>query len=57
MPNQPATPARSVRVGDWLWEQAKKKAAAEGTTVSAVINWHLGQYVTGPDPWQDPTPF
>lgn len=37
MPNKPATPHRTVRVPDDLWAAAKQKAAAEGTTVTAVI--------------------
>lgn len=37
-----------VRVEDELWEAAKGKAAAEGTTVSAVIREALKGYVTTP---------
>lgn len=31
------TPARSVRISEKLWKQAKAKAKKEHTTVSAVI--------------------
>lgn len=37
VPNQPATPHRTVRIPDEIWEPAIAKAAAEGTTVTAVI--------------------
>lgn len=47
MPNQPKTPARSVRVGVDLWDAAKKTAAANGETVSDIINEALRRYVKG----------
>lgn len=31
------TPARSIRIPDKLWKQAKAKAKKEHTTVSAII--------------------
>lgn len=37
MPNQPATPHRTVRIPDELWEAVQAKAAAEGVTVTEVI--------------------
>jgi len=37
VPNQPATPNRTVRVSDELWEAVQAKAAAEGVTVTEVI--------------------
>lgn len=37
MPNQPATPHRTVRVPDELWEAVQRKAEAEGVTVTEVI--------------------
>lgn len=37
MPNQPATPHRTIRVSDELWEAAQRKAAAEGVTLTEVI--------------------
>lgn len=33
----PATPNRTIRVPDEIWEPAVRKAADEGTTVTAVI--------------------
>jgi hypothetical protein len=48
MPNQPATPARSVRVGAGLWEQAKTRAAERGETVTDVIVRALRAYVNAP---------
>jgi hypothetical protein len=46
MPNQPKTPARSVRVGVSLWETAKAKAAENGETVTDVIVRALREYVS-----------
>ena len=37
MPNQPATPTRSIRIPDEIWESAVAKAHAEGTTVTEVV--------------------
>jgi hypothetical protein len=37
VPNQPATPNRTIRVPDEIWEPAVKKAHDEGTTVTEVI--------------------
>lgn len=48
MPNQPATPARSVRVGVDLWEQVKTRAAERGETVTDVIVRALRDYVNAP---------
>jgi hypothetical protein len=45
MPNQPKTPARSVRVGEPLWEAAKTAAASNGETVTDVITDALRRYV------------
>ena len=47
MPNQPRAdnPNRFVRVEDTLWTDAKEAAAANGTTVSAVIRSSLEKYV------------
>jgi hypothetical protein len=38
------TPLRAVRVPDDIWERAQAKAAADDTTVSAVINDFLKEY-------------
>jgi hypothetical protein len=45
MPNQPKTPARSVRVGVDLWQAAKAKAEERGETVTDVIVRALERYV------------
>jgi hypothetical protein len=39
------TPARSVRIPEKLWKQAKAKAKKEHTTVSAVIVKALFKWV------------
>ena len=45
MPNQPKTPARSVRVGAPLWDAAKVKAEERGETVTDVLVRALERYV------------
>ncbi|HJR88891.1 MAG TPA: hypothetical protein VJ782_01865 [Aeromicrobium sp.] len=45
MPNQPATPTRSVRVPDDLWQAVKRAAADQGETVTDVIVRALMRYV------------
>lgn len=42
------TPIRNLRVEDALWEAARAKAEAEGTTLSAVIRAALARYVARP---------
>lgn len=44
-PNQPATPGRSVRVPDELWEAAMRAAIDNGETVTEVIVRALTRYV------------
>lgn len=39
------TKIRGVRVPDAVWEEAKEKAAAEGKTVSDVVNDCLRRYL------------
>ena len=39
------TPRKTVRVPDAVWEEAKRKAAAEGKTVSDVVNECLRRYL------------
>ena len=39
------TPLRNVRVDDDLWQAAKAKAEAEGTTLTAVILEALRRFV------------
>lgn len=49
MPNQPKTPVRNVRVAEDLWRDAQRKAADEGTTVSAVVVEALRRYTSSDD--------
>ena len=42
-----STPARSIRVPPKLWAAAQRKARADETTVSAIINQYLRDYVNG----------
>jgi predicted HicB family RNase H-like nuclease len=39
---------RTVRVTDRVWRKAHAKAKANGTTVSALINEWLRQYIAPP---------
>lgn len=39
------TPNRTVRVPDEVWEEAKRKAAEEGKTVSDVVGDCLRRYL------------
>lgn len=41
------TPPRSVRVPDHVWDAARARAQAEGTTVTAVILRALTRYAKG----------
>lgn len=45
MPNQPATPNRTVRVPDELWQAAMRVAHDRGETVTEVIIRALTRYV------------
>lgn len=45
VPNQEATPRRSVRVSDEVWEAAQRVAADQGETVTDVIVRALIRYV------------
>lgn len=45
MPNKPATPHRTIRVPDELWDAVKRKAADRGETVTAVILRALKRYL------------
>lgn len=45
VPNQPATPNRTIRVPDELWEAAMRVAHDNGETVTAVIIRALTRYV------------
>lgn len=42
------TPLRNFRLDDATWQAAKEKAAAEGTTVSAVLAAYLTRWVKTP---------
>lgn len=41
----PVTPKRSIRVSDEKWDAVKAKAAAEGKTVSDVVNECLDEFL------------
>lgn len=45
MPNQEATPRRTLRIPDELWEAVKRKAADEGETVTDVVIRALQRYL------------
>lgn len=45
MPNQPKTPLHSFRVDTALWNAARDKARAEGTTIAEVLRKALVRYV------------
>jgi len=45
VPNQEATPRRTVRVSDEVWEAAQRVAADRGETVTDVIVRALIRYV------------
>ncbi len=49
-PRETHTPLRNVRVSDELWDAAKVRAAEDGTTVSALVNAFLQEYVDRPRP-------
>lgn len=46
MPNAPRkdNPARTIRVPDPLWEQAKQRADERGETVSEAVRRFLARY-------------
>jgi len=43
MPNQPKTPARTVRLDDELWNAVQAKAEADGTSASDIVRKALKQ--------------
>lgn len=45
VPNQPATPTRTFRCPDELWQAALRKATDRGETVTDVILRALTRYV------------
>lgn len=44
VPNQPATPHRTIRVPDELWEAVQQVAAERGETVTDVVLRALTRY-------------
>lgn len=48
VPNQPATPVRTVRIPDEVWDALRRRADERGETVSDVIlraiRLHLREY-------------
>lgn len=45
VPNKPKTPLHSFRVDTNLWNAAKAKAQAEGTTIADVLRAALVRYL------------
>ena len=45
MPNQPRTPARSIRIPTDLWRAVQTRAAEEDRTVTSVVLDALRRYV------------
>lgn len=45
MPNQPATPNRTLRIPDGLWQRARRIAKVRGETITAVVIRALERYV------------
>lgn len=45
MPNQPATPNRTMRIPDEVWQEAQRIAADRGETVTDVVVRALRRYV------------
>lgn len=45
MPNQPATPVRSVRIPDELWDALRARADERGETVTDVVLRALRVYL------------
>ncbi|WIB25798.1 hypothetical protein [Curtobacterium sp. MCSS17_015] len=49
MPDSPKTPHRTFRIPDDEYVPAQQKAAAEGTTLTAVVRQKLRDYVEEDD--------
>jgi hypothetical protein len=45
VPNKPATPGRSIRVPDELWDALRARADERGETVTAVVLRALRAYL------------
>jgi hypothetical protein len=46
MPNQPKTPARTMRIPGPLWDATKMKAAKRGETATDVVIQALTEYTS-----------
>lgn len=53
MPKPPKMAARSIKVGDALWDAAMQKATERQESLSAVIRDALTRYVHGQDEQQE----
>lgn len=49
MPNKPKTPNRTFRIPDDIFYPAREKAREDGTTLAALVNDWMHQYVHGDD--------
>ena len=47
-PGNGNTPLRAMRIADDIWQAARKRASAEGTTVTAVVVAFLRRYGAKP---------
>lgn len=45
MPNQPATPNRTLRIPDEIWDEAMRIAHGNGETVTDVVTRALVRYI------------
>lgn len=45
MPNMPATPVRSIRIPDEVWEELRRRADDRGETITAVVLRALRAYL------------
>jgi hypothetical protein len=55
VPDQPKTPARSIRVPEWLWKAAKAEAERRGETVTFALTRCLLDYTRDAKP-SEPAP-
>lgn len=45
VPNKPATPSRSIRISDDVWELLRRIADERGESVTEVVRRAIGQYL------------
>lgn len=45
MPNQPKTPARTIRIDDELWDAVQREAKAKGESMSDVVRKSLRKHL------------